>query len=65
MIRSHILLLAILTVLTPAVSAQDRTNPPADEFRLPSNPAQWINSRPISMDQLRGKAAVLYFFEEQ
>jgi hypothetical protein len=65
MIRNHVLALAILTTLAPAISAQERTNPAAPEFRLPSNPAQWINSPPISMEQLRGKAAVLYFFEEQ
>jgi hypothetical protein len=65
MIRKHVLALAILTILAPAISAQDRTNSADPEFQLPSNPAQWINSRPISMEQLRGKAAVLYFFEEQ
>jgi hypothetical protein len=47
------------------VFAQDRTETPEAEFNLPSNPAQWLNSQPISMQQLRGKGAVLYFFEEQ
>lgn len=31
---------------------------------LPTNPAVWANSGPISMEALEGKAAVLYFFEE-
>ncbi len=31
---------------------------------LPSNPAQWINSPPISAAAMKGKGVVLYFFEE-
>jgi len=34
----------------------------APEF--PQDPAQWINGRPITLESLKGKAAVLYFFEE-
>ncbi|TWU59395.1 Thiol-disulfide oxidoreductase ResA [Rubripirellula tenax] len=33
-------------------------------LRLPSDPRAWINSSPISVDAMRGKAIVLYFFEE-
>lgn len=33
--------------------------------RLPENPSQWINSRPLSLEALKGKAVVFYFFEEQ
>jgi hypothetical protein len=31
---------------------------------LPQDPANWINSPPISNKALEGKAAVLYFYEE-
>ncbi|MCR9202317.1 MAG: hypothetical protein NXI04_27045 [Planctomycetaceae bacterium] len=51
-------------LLIGAVSA--RAQAPADEAKivLPSNPAQWINSRPISTEAIAGKSVVLYFFEE-
>ena len=32
--------------------------------RLPTNPAVWINSQPLTTEMLAGKAAVFYFFEE-
>lgn len=31
---------------------------------LPSDPSQWINSAPITAEALKGKAAVLWYFEE-
>jgi hypothetical protein len=49
-----LLLIAICSNLT----AQDAG------FSLPSNPAQWLNSPPISLEAMKGKGAVLYFFEE-
>ena len=33
--------------------------------KLPEDPKQWVNSRPLSLDALKGKAVVFYFFEEQ
>ncbi len=33
-------------------------------FSLPANPGQWLNSAPISLEAMKGKGAVLYFFEE-
>ena len=32
--------------------------------RFPRNPANWLNSSPITAETLKGKAALLYFFEE-
>ncbi len=32
---------------------------------LPTNPQQWINSPPLTAPMLKGKAAVLWFYEEQ
>lgn len=34
------------------------------QFELPQNPRAWINSPPISTQAMKGKAIVLYFFEE-
>ncbi|MDP6721547.1 MAG: hypothetical protein QGF59_22955 [Pirellulaceae bacterium] len=31
---------------------------------LPIEPAAWINSSPITAEMLKGKAALLYFYEE-
>src|SRR5439155_15687378 len=43
-------------------------NTPAQEtsgkFQLPADPTQWVNSGPVSLDLLKGKAAVLWFYEE-
>lgn len=50
--------LAACLLLTATVTAQET------EFSLPANPAQWINSPPVSMEAIRGKGVVLYFFEE-
>jgi thiol-disulfide isomerase/thioredoxin len=32
---------------------------------LPSDPAAWVNSPPLSAESLKGKAVVLWFYEEQ
>ncbi|QDU54706.1 redoxin family protein [Aeoliella mucimassa] len=32
---------------------------------LPSSPDQWLNSAPLSREDLKGKGIILYFFEEQ
>jgi len=37
---------------------------PASAVELPSNPVSWINSPPISLQALEGKAAFLWFYEE-
>lgn len=44
-------------------SAQDAADKKSTP-KLPSNPAAWINSQPLTTDMLTGKAAVLFFFEE-
>jgi thiol-disulfide isomerase/thioredoxin len=36
-----------------------------EEPKLPDDPAQWINGGPITQDMLKGKAAFLWFYEEQ
>lgn len=37
----------------------------AESFSLPPDASSWVNSAPLSMETLKGKAAVLWFFEEQ
>src|SRR5690349_3653751 len=32
---------------------------------LPRDPAAWLNSPPLSVEALKGKGVVLWFFEEQ
>lgn len=49
--------LLVLTICS-GLPAQEQT------VDLPSNPAQWLNSPPISLSAMKGKGAVLYFFEE-
>ncbi|MEZ6088922.1 MAG: TlpA disulfide reductase family protein [Pirellulaceae bacterium] len=34
------------------------------QIELPQNPQAWLNSPPLSVASMRGKAMVLYFFEE-
>ena len=36
----------------------------AEEGVLPVAPSAWINSPPLSEESLRGKAAILWFYEE-
>jgi peroxiredoxin len=53
----------IWSVWSPAL-AQEATSA-ASPFRLPDQPAAWVNAGPISLSALKGKAAVLWFYEEQ
>jgi thiol-disulfide isomerase/thioredoxin len=58
---------AVLTSLLVAGSAGSASaqESASGEFRLPDQPAAWVNSSPISLSALKGKAAVLWFYEEQ
>jgi hypothetical protein len=56
----HSILLAILLA-----AALGRPAPAQDEdLSLPPDRTRWLNSPPLSMEMLKGKGAVLYFFEE-
>lgn len=55
------LIAALLPLISGAALAQPR-EPGAPPF--PANPAAWINSEPITLKHLEGKAALIYFFEE-
>lgn len=51
-------------VLASIASVATSAAPADDAFRLPSNPAAWLNSQPLTNDMLAGKAALLWFYEE-
>jgi thiol-disulfide isomerase/thioredoxin len=51
------MLVSVLVLLGGAVAA-------ADDVVLPGAAAVWLNSPPLSNEMLAGKAAVLYYFEE-
>lgn len=52
----------LLVALTVCFAARLAT---AASLELPGDPSLWINSPPVSLESLRGKGVVLYFFEEQ
>jgi peroxiredoxin len=53
----------IWAVSSPAVAQEVASA--AAPFRLPDQSAVWVNTGPISVAALKGKAAVLWFYEEQ
>lgn len=53
------LLALVLLLSNVPTSAQENGAP-----TLPSDPSMWVNSAPISMQALKGKAALLWFYEE-
>ena len=46
----------VLTVLAAPGLSQD--------LQLPTNPRAWFNSPAVSVETLKGKGVVFYFFEE-
>jgi len=60
-LAAGVVLLATAFASTRGAVAQDRDK---ESIRLPADPDVWLNSPPISSEILKGKAAILYFFEE-
>lgn len=54
-------MLAVAFASTDVVFAQKKNE---ESIRFPADPEAWLNSPPISNEILKGKAAILYFFEE-
>lgn len=52
--------------LAGCASAANHNAPRATDAMppLPATPAEWVNSSPLSVESLHGKAAVFWFFEE-
>lgn len=66
-ISSGVLSLSLLAAaISPFVYplAARGQEPKEGGFQLPGNPAMWVNSKPITSEGLKGKAAVLWFYEE-
>lgn len=59
-LRSLLASLALAALASSSVAQGQEAS-----FELPENPAAWINSRPITSAGLKGKGAVLWFYEEQ
>ena len=51
-----------LLSLTLLASVASTAN--AQQLDLPQDPRAWINSGPVSLETMKGKGVVFYFFEE-
>jgi peroxiredoxin len=58
MLRAFSTALLLTFVVAAGASAADAP------LRLPADPSLWINSPPVTLESLKGKGVVLYFFEE-
>ena len=56
--RSLFVFCIAVTMAIPAVAQ-------AEAMAFPSQQRNWLNSDPMTLDAIKGKAAVLWFFEEQ
>jgi len=56
--------LATLAIAFAPISVSVAQQKDKDSIELPADPEAWLNSPPISNEVLKGKAAILYFFEE-
>lgn len=53
-----VMLISAICIATSAFAAESNTP------ELPQNVEQWLNFQPVSVQNLKGKGVVLYFFEE-
>jgi thiol-disulfide isomerase/thioredoxin len=56
------LMLLVLQVVSASVFSADE---PVTYCLLPAEDSAWINSSPLSVENLKGKAVILWFFEEE
>ena len=57
------LVLACLMVASP-LNVQESAAQESSDALFPTSPEAWLNSPPLSSENLKNKAAILYFFEE-
>ena len=62
MFRSFCIRAALVVLLVACSQAALQA---AELARLPNSPANWMNSAPLSLEQLQGKGIVVWYFEEQ
>jgi hypothetical protein len=69
MSRQYQVALAILAVAIAYASTAAAQTPDANaqepSLRLPTDPRLWHNSPPLTLESLKGKGVVFYFFEEE
>jgi hypothetical protein len=61
--------LCILAALGPSLAGGNRQNDPRKPIRIPGEQkapeftgiAEWLNSKPLTMEELRGKVVVVHF----
>ena len=57
-------LLLALSFWTSTDVANATEDPEPATLKLPAAPVSWINTPPLTIDMLKGKAALFYLFEE-
>lgn len=62
MLCSRLAVVAILCSFVGGLSAEVRAQ---ETPKLPEEPSAWVNGGPITAEMLKGKAAFLWFYEEQ
>ena len=62
---SNRFLLAVFVVLGSCAGGFSAQAVGQEKPQLPDDPSQWVNGGPITGDMLKGKAAFLWFYEEQ
>ncbi len=55
--------MAVALLACAAAGTSPARGQSAPPVRLPSNPAQWLNTPPLSPQMLQGKGIVLFFFD--
>jgi thiol-disulfide isomerase/thioredoxin len=54
----------VASVCAVTVASTAGAQSPSAAFSLPASPAAWVNSPPLTAEMLAGKAALLWFYEE-
>lgn len=58
-------MVAVIAYASPTAAQSTNANGQEPSVRLPTDPRLWHNSPPLTLESLKGKGVVFYFFEEQ
>lgn len=64
LVAAATIIVAFAYASTAAAQEAD-AEPQGPSFRLPTDPRLWHNSPPLTLESLKGKGVVFYFFEEE
>ncbi|MGL4511935.1 MAG: peroxiredoxin family protein [Lacipirellulaceae bacterium] len=64
-LRRALPLLFVVLASSTVARGQDTSLADTEKVALPEAPTAWLNSPPLSIEGMRGKGIVLYFFDEQ